>query len=243
MYIFVVFMQKKDYYKDGPNGKTKARLEEASGERCLIVPYEEFDMSVVRELNPRAIVLSGFGGRWQDRPVKGFYGANEVLHETEAPMLCLCGGHQLVGYCFNGDIRKKKVLLDEPMRNLKKEEDTPRRGGWTPKYDFSRYFQADGYFPITQVKSDPLFRGLPKTMMMRCWHFCEVKKIPPEFEVIARSGHCRVEAMRHKSRVLYGTQFHPEMYDAPWFHGRRLLANFAEIVDGYWSRKRTKSGK
>ena len=69
---------------------------------------------------------------------------------------------------------------------------------------------------------------------MRCWHYCEVKTLPPDFQLLASSGHSRIAAMRHADKPLYGTQFHPEAYAAPFFHGRTLLQNFARIVDHFW---------
>ena len=238
MYLFVLFQERESYYADGPSGRVKARLEEASGERCLIVPYQEFDLAVVNELRPRAIAMSGFGGHFQDRKIQWFFGVNEVLHRAEVPMLCFCGSHQLMGYCFNGDIHKAKVLRDNSMRKIKPTQELPRRACANPKYDLSSYFVADGFFPIRQVKADPLWAGLPKVMTLRCSHYCEVRKLPRDFELLAAGGHCRIEAMRHRTRPLYGTQFHPEAYEAPFFHGRTLLRNFARIVDTFWVEKK-----
>ena len=39
--------------------------------------------------------------------------------------------------------------------------------------------------------------------------------------------------MRHRTRPLYGTQFHPEAYAEPFLHGKKLLASFAAIVDQF----------
>ena len=101
----------------------------------------------------------------------------------------------------------------------------------------SSFLVADGFLPVRQVKSDPLFAGLPKTMIMREAHYCEVKKLPPGFVLLATSPMCRIEAMRHKTRPMYGTQFHPEAFAAPWLHGKKLLANFAAIVKDFWKRR------
>jgi GMP synthase-like glutamine amidotransferase len=230
-------MEKESYYTNGPDGRVKARLEEASGERCLVVPYQEFDMSVVRELKPRAIAMSGFGGHFQQREVEWFWGMDEVLHQAEVPMICFCGSHQVLGFAFNRDLRHTERLYDEPMRKIGPEEDLPRRPHQSPGVDLSGYYVADGFFPIWRVKDDPLFRGLPEVMTMRCAHYCKVQQLPPGFELLARSGHCAIETMRHKSRPLYGTQFHPEHYEAPFFDGRTVLSNFAEIVRDYWQSR------
>ncbi len=239
MYLYVAVQETESYYQDGPHGgQVKARLEEASGERCLIVPYREFGLRVVRELEPRAVVMSGFGGHFQSRQASWFRGMDEVLHRADLPMLCICGSHQLAGFAFSRDLRKVRRLHDEPMRKLGPAEDRPRRAAGDPRYDLSDYFVAEGFFPIVRTRADPLFRGLPKTLLMKCSHYCEVKKLPPGFEIIASSRHCRIEAMRHRDRPLYGTQFHPEAYAPPFLHGRVLLANFARIVRDFWRRRR-----
>ena len=234
MYIYVRVQEPEDYYSNGPEGRVKARLEQASGERCLIVPYREFDMGVVRELGPRAIVMSGFGGHFQSRQVEWFFGMDEVLHQADLPILCICGSHQLLGFAFNLNLRQVRLLEDQPMKELAPADDLPRRAMGSPEYDLSPFFVADGFYPIRRLTEDALFQGLPEPAIMRCSHYCEVKQLPPGFELLASSAHCRVEAMRHKQKPLYGVQFHPEAYEAPFLDGKRLLANFARIVDGFW---------
>ena len=120
---------------------------------------------------------------------------------------------------------------------MKLNESFPRKAQGDPKFDLSGFFVAEGFFPITRIKPDPLFRGLPNRMIMRCSHYCEVKKLPHSFELLASSAHSRIEAMRHQNKPLYGTQFHPEAYEAPFFHGRRLLENFANIVRDHWATR------
>jgi GMP synthase-like glutamine amidotransferase len=119
------------------------------------------------------------------------------------------------------------------MRRLEPDEDLPRRPCTDSRYDLSAYFVADGFYPIRQVAKDPLFHGLPQRMMMRCNHYCEVKRLPPGFKLLATSGHCRIEAMRHPDRPVYGVQFHPEAFDAPFLHGRTLLMNFAKLARSF----------
>jgi len=237
MYIFVTVQEKERYYADGPAGCNKARLELASRQRCLVVPYQEFDMALVQDLQPRAVVMSGFGGHIQSRKVRWFLGIDEVLHKVDLPILCICGSHQVLGFSFNKDLRRVRQLRDEPIRKIKPNEDFPHRAQGDPKYDLSGFFVADGFFPITRIKPDPIFGGLPKRMIMRCSHYCEVKELPPSFELLASSAHCQIEAMRHRERPLYGTQFHPEAYEAPFFHGRMLLENFAKIVRDFWATR------
>jgi len=235
MYIYVRVMDEDIYRRDGPDPLTsriKARLEQASGEPCLVVFYRDLSMALVQELRPRAIVMSGFGRSFQEFQVSWFQGQDEVLHQADLPILCFCGSHQLLGFAFNQNLSQVERLEDQPIRKLEAEEDLPRRAG-----DLSEFYLAEGFFPIWQVKPDPLFEGLPPMMIMRCSHYCEVKTLPPGFELLARSKHCRIEAMRHATRPLYGTQFHPELYEAPFYDGRTLLRNFARVVADFWRAK------
>ena len=234
MYIYVQVQERAAYIAEGPRGGlVKARIEEAAREPCLIVPCEQFNMRLLRRLKPRALVMSGFGNRWQSYDPRIFRGMNEALHAADLPILCICGSHQLLGFAFNGDITRVRRLYDQPMRKLGPKEDFPRVASGNPRYDMARYFVASGFFPVTRLKDDPLFAGLPPVMIMKCSHYCEVKKLPRGFVRLAQSGHCRIEAMRHRSRPLYGVQFHPEQYEKPWLHGRQLLKNFATIVRGF----------
>jgi len=241
MYLYVSFQTKDDYYRNGPQGRTKARLEAASGERCLIVPYEEIDLRVVRQLSPSAIVMGGFGGYLAERKVSSFFGVDEVLHRADLPVLCICGSHQILGWCFNTDLRRVKRFRDLAMRRLRPDEDVPRKpvgAQGVASCDLSGFLVADGFYPVFRRANDPLFRGLPQRMMLRCSHFCEVKKLPDGFDLLASSGHCRIEAMKRKGRPLYGVQFHPEYYEEPFFHGRTILENFAKLTGAFWKEKR-----
>lgn len=233
MYIFVSIEEKRDYYKDGSKRELiRVRLEQASGERCLLVPYEEFDMSVVEEIKPSAIAVSGFAEPGRS---DGFKGIREVFQKAGIPMICFCGSHQLIDGCLtHGFGDKSSRWKPEPMRKITKTEDFPRVPSEGKPYDRSAYFLADGFFPVTKVKDDPIFKGLPNPMIMKCLHYCEVKKMPAGFELLASSGHSRIAMIRHESRIFYGTQFHPEAYAKPFMHGQKMLKNFACIVRDFW---------
>jgi Glutamine amidotransferase class-I len=239
LYLYVVVQDRNDYYANGGGGAlVKARLEQASGLRCMVVPYQEFTLAVVNDLKPRAIAMSGFGRWFCQHKVEWFRGMDEVMHAADVPMICFCGSHQLLGFSYNLDLHAVPVLHDEPMRTLSPEEDTPRRAAVNADVPgLVNYFYADGFFPIFKVRDDPLFAGLDGVMTMRCAHYCEVKTLPAGFELLARSKHCAIEAMRHQTRPLYGTQFHPEAYEPPFLDGQRLLQNFAHVVEQFWARR------
>ncbi len=239
MYLYVTVMDRSRYYTEGPQGKVKARLEKASGERCLVVPYQEFGPDTVREFRPRAVVMSGFGRRFEDYAVRDFWGMDDVIRTADLPLLCICGSHQLAGYCLNGNIRKVRRLKDKPMHKMTAGDPMPREVCGTDAAGLRQaaHFTANGFFEIERLKTDPLFAGLPARMILRCHHYCEVKKLPPGFDLLARSAHCGIEAMKHRERCLYGVQFHPEAYEEPFEHGRKILENFAAIANRFWETK------
>jgi GMP synthase (glutamine-hydrolysing) len=99
-------------------------------------------------------------------------------------------------------------------------------GTGSPPGIFSEY----GFHYVQKVEDDPLLAGIPDPFFVREWHTCEVKTLPPEFVLLASNENCRVQAMRHRSRLLYGTQFHPEAYVEAYPHGRTILRNFFRLA-------------
>ena len=236
MYIYAVVVEGKDYYTDTLGqgyGKTKLRLEKLTGQRCLIAPFGEVNLQLIKELNPHALVISGYGQKTHTFDISSFYGLDEIIRLGDIPILGLCGGHQIIGFSLNKDIRNIERLYAEPIKVLDYGTGGPYHSHEPDVYTFV----ASGMYPIKRLKDDPIFNELPETMLMQCSHHCEVKKLPEGFEILAESEHCGIEAMRHKSRPIYGTQFHPEEYREPFFHGRKLLENFAAIADDFWANK------
>lgn len=58
---------------------------------------------------------------------------------------------------------------------------------------------------------DEILKGLPLTIVAWESHNDEVTELPPDFVALAQSDSCRIQAMRHKTRPLFGLQFHPEV--------------------------------
>lgn len=70
--------------------------------------------------------------------------------------------------------------------------------------------------------------GLGDSVSTWASHADEVKKVPDGFVRTAKSDVCGVEAMRHRSRPLYGVQWHPEVSHTEG--GDRIFENFVEIA-------------
>jgi GMP synthase (glutamine-hydrolysing) len=73
-----------------------------------------------------------------------------------------------------------------------------------------------------------LFRGIPDDITVWASHNDEVKVPPKGFTVTAYSSSCKVEALRHDSRPIFGVQYHPEVEHSEY--GEELFQNFLDIV-------------
>ena len=88
---------------------------------------------------------------------------------------------------------------------------------------------AGGYaaVEIEILEEDDILKGLgPKTNVWAS-HADEVSSLPPDFIRLARSRICEIEAMKHKTKPLYGVQWHPEVSHTE--RGNDLLRNFFEV--------------
>uniref|UniRef100_UPI0025C74171 GMP synthase [glutamine-hydrolyzing] subunit A n=1 Tax=Methanocaldococcus jannaschii (strain ATCC 43067 / DSM 2661 / JAL-1 / JCM 10045 / NBRC 100440) TaxID=243232 RepID=UPI0025C74171 len=88
-------------------------------------------------------------------------------------------------------------------------------------------------YALTKVyvdKENVLFKNVPREFNAWASHKDEVKKVPEGFEILAHSDICQVEAMLHKTKPIYGVQFHPEV--AHTEYGNEILKNFCKVC-GY----------
>ena len=81
---------------------------------------------------------------------------------------------------------------------------------------------------ITQV--DPLFDGLPPKMTVWMSHGDQVLDATGQFVPLMHTTTCPFAAFKHRTKTIYGLQFHPEVTHTE--HGSELLANFVKHVCG-----------
>jgi GMP synthase (glutamine-hydrolysing) len=80
------------------------------------------------------------------------------------------------------------------------------------------------------LKEDPLFAGLPRSLMLLESRHEVVGALPEGFTLLARSSTSRLAAMKHERRPLYGVQSHPERYTRENPDGNRVLGNFIGLL-------------
>lgn len=87
-----------------------------------------------------------------------------------------------------------------------------------------------GFGPIEIVDDDGLFAGLGKAAVVYKHHADEVVAVPDGFRVLAHSEGCAVEAIAAPRQGWWGTQFHPERFDAERPAGAHVLRNFFALA-------------
>lgn len=77
---------------------------------------------------------------------------------------------------------------------------------------------------------DPLFEGLPKSLMLLESRHEVVRALPGGFRLLAKSATSEIASMKHETRPLYGVQFHPERFTKENPDGNKIIGNFVRIL-------------
>lgn len=225
MILFVSLVRPGKEYQETPQHIAKCRFEELTGRPVLTLHFTQVNPELMSRLPIKAIVLSGSPAPWPELKPKELLGLYDVLRETQIPTLGICAGHQLLGFVFSNDFRKIEALADLHTRPLRPDEPDLATGdeptGW---------FLEKGYYHVEMITGDPLFASLNNHFVVRESHMCEVKEVPPGFMHLARTENCEIQAMRHRERLMYGVQFHPEGWTDEYHEGKQILNNFFQLA-------------
>jgi len=93
----------------------------------------------------------------------------------------------------------------------------------TPAREYGRTF-------IRVVRDSELFANTPLQMQVWMSHGDEVSGVSADFLPLAESRTCPIAAVRHRTRPVYGLQFHPEVTHTPL--GSLILGNFLGGICG-----------
>jgi GMP synthase (glutamine-hydrolysing) len=72
--------------------------------------------------------------------------------------------------------------------------------------------------------ADGLFQGVPAETVVWMSHGDQVQRVSGDWLPLAATATCPLAAVRHRSRPVFGLQFHPEVSHTPY--GSRILRNF-----------------
>lgn len=179
------------------------------------------------------------GGQWTHREwrvlkyleVESDIISNETpWDEIEVDGLILSGGAPRID-----DKELKLGNTDEYLDRL----DIPILGICVGAQYIARYYGGEagsaetpeyGKTDVKVIEENDLFRGIPREFVAWESHNDEIKKLGPDFEILARSDSCPIQAFKHKNRKIYGLQFHPEVDHTE--HGADIFKNFVEVCEG-----------
>lgn len=153
---------------------------------CEIHPYQTLDDDVLRQLAPRAVILSG-GPDSVTRP--GSPRAPQALFDLGVPVLGICYGQQVMMEQLGGAVEAGHHA--EYGRAFV----TPAPG-----------HRDDGIFA-------GLFRDGREEVWMS--HGDRVTRLAPGFEVIGTSPNAPFAMIADEARGFYAVQFHPEVHHTP----------------------------
>lgn len=115
------------------------------------------------------------------------------------PIFGVCLGHQAMGQAFGGDVVQAKEIMHGKVSKVS------HRGGG-------------------------LFRGLPSPFTATRYHSLAVKRetFPDCLTIDAETADGEVMGLSHKTRPVFGVQFHPESIASE--HGHAIVGNFLQAA-------------
>ena len=162
--------------------------------------YADVTPDAVDAIQPDYIIGSGrlADGLITDVPVDYKAFLDFLRNNHKYPYLGVCFGHQLLGMAFGA--KDDRMSPDGSKSEM-------------------------GYMQIDIKDCDILFRDLKSPICCMEAHHDELKTAP-DFEIVASTKTCPIQAIRHLSQPLFGVQFHPEFYAPEYPDGRIVLENF-----------------
>ncbi len=172
-----------------------------------VIHHSEISQSVISEFKPDLVIPYGrVTHHWTIEEITESYSKElEFLENTTITTLGICAGFELMAIAHGASIGK--MVEDDNDDVLE-----------------------SGYVDQKILKNNSLFDGLGETFNCRELHREEVKNIPKKFDLLASSKMCKIQAIKHRDKEMYGIQFHPEWYNEEFMDGRVILENFLELV-------------
>lgn len=151
--------------------------------------------------SPKGVILSGSPFSVYD---EGAPRVDTDVFELGVPVLGICYGLQEIAWTF---------------------------GGKVDPHDRREYGKAMVEVVKTGDKhTDALFEGEEQGVPVWMSHGDQLSVCPPDFEVVARTPTAPFAALAHKTRPIYGIQFHAEVTHSP--RGKELFQNFVTRICG-----------
>jgi len=156
----------------------------------------------------------------------------EFPKNREYSALIISGGNSMTAYFTNSGKARDSVKLIT-------EADVPVLGICMGFQLIGRIYGSSlivseerGWRKLKIVKDDVLLTGIPDEFFAWENHLFTLKSLPKNFELLAVNDSGSIQMIKHKSKYVYGVQFHPEKGDSERFnHGYMVLLNFLTLVE------------
>ncbi len=173
---------------------------------CRIVPYTSIGLDYeMPAMDISAVVISGSESRITKPEDKAKYeGVSKLIQSCKVPLLGICFGHQLLCATFGA----KTGTLKQPVIDKFEQVKVIQTG------DILARFKMGQTVPFAEYHNDYVLKE-------------ELGEAG--FNVLADSASCEVEAVKHKAKLLFGVQFHPEriiVNGEMHLEGHKILDNF-----------------
>lgn len=118
--------------------------------------------------------------------------------DADMPLLGVCLGHQSIGQALGG-----KIVQTHPMHGKTDNVNHNAKG---------------------------LFADIPSPLTIARYHSLVIEResCPDNLEITAENDDGIIMAVQHKTKPIYGVQFHPESIATE--HGEKILANFCKSL-------------
>ncbi len=196
--------------------RIKYRLEDITGDICLMARYPHVNQGLLENFEIRAVFISGNSAAPAEYDAAEQAGLRSIIRKGQLPIFGFCGGMQLMGETLGAPLTPIGPL--DPG-----EEDPFPEAVPGMKKEF-------GYGPVDLMMDHRLTAGLAERPIVRHAHTLELKNVPSGFEVLASTDITPIQMIAHREKPLAGTQFHPEYYTEEHPAGRVLIENFCRFA-------------
>lgn len=196
------------------------RLEDLSGDHCMLVRYDRVTPELLERLDARAVFISGNGTDPSLYDPASLEPLASIVTDGDLPIFGFCGGFQFLADALGTEVAPIEVDAHSPLADRLRPFPDGRLG-------------EIGYSPVELVADHSLLDGIEPSPVMRHAHYLEVKQPPAGFELLASTAITPVQMAVDDERRIVGTQFHPEYYTDEHPAGEQMIRNFlrwAEIT-------------
>lgn len=90
------------------------------------------------------------------------------------------------------------------------------------------------FIPVNTYGSDPVFKSVSLAgFLVAVRHNWSLSKVPQDFVKLGetRTSYQIIAGVRHKTKPIYGFQFHPELPVPGFWFGQEMLRNFLSTLE------------